>query len=128
MTIDAQEADKYAEELVRLSIDAQQTKQRIKSIKDALMEYAEVENLTEKIWSCDNGHVELKIQSRTKVSSSIPATVEMDERVMEKEKADEAFKARFSLTKKGKEMLADGDISIASVMETKEKLNLKVII
>ena len=128
MTISADEAEKYAAELVRLTIDANQTKDRIKSLKDAILEYADVEQLSEKIWQCDNGYVELKIETKYKLNQEIPATVEIDEKVIEKDKADEAIKTSFKLTKEGKKMLAEGDVNIASLMVANEKVKLDVII
>jgi len=128
MTISADEAEKYAAELVRLTIDANQTKDRIKSLKDAILEYADVEQLSEKIWQCDNGYVELKIETKYRLNQEIPATVEIDEKVIEKDKADEAIKTSFKLTKEGKKMLAEGDVNIASLMVANEKVKLDVIV
>lgn len=128
MTISADEAEKYAAELVRLTIDANQTKDRIKSLKDAILEYADVEQLSEKIWQCDNGYVELKIETKYKLNQEIPATVEIDEKVIEKDKANEAIKTSFKLTKEGKKMLAEGDVNIASLMVANEKVKLDVIV
>jgi hypothetical protein len=128
MTISADEAEKYAAELVRLTIDANQTKDRIKSLKDAILEFADVEQLSEKIWQCDNGYVELKIETKYKLNQEIPATVEIDEKVIEKNKADEAIKTTFKLTKEGKKMLAEGDVNIASLMVANEKIKLDVIV
>lgn len=128
MTISSEEAEKYAQEMVRLTLEQNHTKERLKSIKDALLEYADVENLTEKIWSCDNGYVEIKIETKYKLNQEIPATVEIDENVLEPEVADSAITTSFKLTKEGKRMLAEGDVNIASLMVANDKVKLQVVV
>lgn len=128
MTISADEADKYAQEMVRLTVDMNQTKERLKSLKDALLEFADVENIPEKVWQCDNGYVELKLETKYKLNQEIPATVEIDESVVEKEVADKAIKTSYKLTKEGKKMLAEGDVNIASLMVANEKVKLQVVV
>lgn len=127
MTISAEEAEKYAAELVRLTVDAEQTKERIKSIKDALMEYLDVEQLMEKVWACDNGYVEFGFETKYKLVD-IPATTEIDTQVVEPDTAKKAFEAKIKLTKEGKKMFNEGDISITKLMVGEDKPKLKVII
>ena len=91
MTLSEQEAEKYAEELVKLSIDVKQTRERIKSIKDALMEYVDVEQLPSKVWQCDNGYVDFHIETKYKLAD-VPATVEVDPQVVAIDTAAKAFK------------------------------------
>lgn len=127
MTISSEEAEKYAAELIRLSVDVKQTKERIKSIKDALMEYVDVEQLTEKIWVCDNGYVEFKIETKYKLVD-IPATTEIDPQVVAIDTAKKAFETKVKLSKEGKKMLEEGDMSIVRLMDTVEKKKLEAII
>lgn len=127
MTISSEEAEKYAAELIRLSVDVKQTKERIKSIKDALMEYVDVEQLTEKTWVCDNGYVEFKIDTKYKLVD-IPATTEIDPQVVAIDTAKKAFETKVKLSKEGKKMLQEGDMSIVRLMETVEKKKLEAII
>ena len=127
MTISAEEAEKYAAELVRLTVDMSQTKERIKSIKDALMEYVDVEQLPEKTWMCDNGIVEFKIVSKYKLVD-IPSTTEIDPQVVAIDTAKKAFEAKIKLTKEGKKMLSEGDISIVKLMDTVEKKKIEVLV
>lgn len=127
MTISAEEADKYAAELVRLTIDANQTKDRIKSLKDALIDFVDVEQLTEKVWACDNGYVEFKIDTKYKLVD-IPAVTEIDPQIVAIDTAKKAFKTKVALSKEGKKMLDEGDMSIVRLMDTVEKKKLEVIV
>ena len=127
MTINAQEAEKYAQELVRLTVDLNQTKERIKSIKDALLEFVEIECLPEKTWVCDNGYVEFKMKTKYKLVD-IPATTEIDPQVVATDTAKVAFETKVKLSKEGKKMLNEGDISILKLMDAEDKPKLKVIV
>lgn len=127
MTISAEEADKYAAELVRLSVDMEQTKERIKSIKDALMEFVDVEQLMEKVWVCDNGYVEFNFETKYKLVD-IPATTEIDPQVVAIDTAKKAFETKIKLSKEGKKMFNEGDLSITKLMVSEDKPKLKVII
>lgn len=127
MTISAEDADKYAAELVRLSVDMEQTKERIKSIKDALMEFVDVEQLMEKVWVCDNGYVEFNFETKYKLVD-IPATTEIDPQVVAIDTAKKAFETKIKLSKEGKKMFNEGDLSITKLMVSEDKPKLKVII
>ena len=125
MTLSEQEAEKYAEELVKLSIDVKQTKERIKSIKDALMEYVDVEQLPSKVWQCDNGYVDFHIETKYKLAD-VPATVEVDPQVVAIDTAAKAFKSKVTLSKEGKKMFEEGERSIVKLMIPSDKKVLKV--
>lgn len=125
MTLSEQEAEKYAEELVKLSIDVKQTRERIKSIKDALMEYVDVEQLPSKVWQCDNGYVDFHIETKYKLAD-VPATVEVDPQVVAIDTAAKAFKSKVTLSKEGKKMFEEGERSIVKLMIPSDKKVLKV--
>ena len=127
MTINEQEAEKYAQELVRLTVDLNQTKERIKSIKDALLEFIKIECLPEKTWVCDNGYVEFKMETKYKLVD-IPATTEIDPQVIAIDTAKKAFETKVKLSTEGKKMLNEGDISILKLMDAEDKPKLKVIV
>lgn len=126
MTISAEEAEKYAAELVRLSIDMKQTKDRIKSIKDALMEFVDVENLNEKVWMCDNGYVDFHIETKYKLTE-VPADFKIDSSVnVPMDTAEKAFKAKVTLSKEGKKLFEEGLESIRKLMIPTDKKVLKI--
>lgn len=127
MTISEQEAEKYAQELVRLTVDMNQTKERIKSIKDALLDFVKVENLPDKTWVCDNGYVEFKYETKYKLVD-IPATTEIDPQVVAIDTAKKAFETKVKLSKEGKKMLNEGDLSILKLMDAEDKPKLEVIV
>ena len=125
MTISKEEAEKYAAELVRLSIDVKQTKDRIKSIKDALLEFVDVERLDSKVWQCDNGYVDYHIETKYKLAD-VPATIEVDSEIVPEDTAEKAFKSKVTLTKEGKQMFEEGEQSIVRLMLPNDKKVLKV--
>lgn len=127
MTISAEEAEKYAQELVRCTIDLNQTKERVKSLKDALLEFVEVEGLTDKIWSCDNGYVEFKFVTKYKLAD-IPANTEIDPQVVAIDTAKKAFKTKVTLSKEGKKMLNEGDLDIMKLMISEDKPKLEAVV
>lgn len=126
MTLSEQEAEKYAAELVRLTIDAKQTRERVKSIKDALMEYVEVEKLNSKVWQCDNGYVDFHIETKYKLAD-VPADVKIDPSVnVPIDTAEKAFKSKITLTKEGKKLFEEGLESIRKLMIPHDKKQIKV--
>lgn len=126
MTLTKEQAENYAQELVRLTVDMNQTKERIKSIKAELLEYSDVENLANHVWMCDNGYVSIETNTKYKLAE-VPATFEIDPAVnVPVDTAEKAFKNKISLTKEGKQLFEEGLESIRKLMIPNDKKELKV--
>lgn len=123
-----EQAENYAQELVRLFVDLEQTKERIKSIKGALLEYSDIEGLDNFAWNCDNGIVSIETNTKYKLAE-VPATFEIDPAVnVPVDTAEKAFKSKVTLTKEGKKLFEEGLESIRKLMIPHDKKELKVLI
>lgn len=127
MSIESKEqAENYAQELVNLSIEEKQIKDRIKSIKGALLEFSDLEGLDNTVWSCDNGYVQIETNTKYKLAE-VPATFEIDPAVnVPVDTAEKAFKSKVTLTKEGKKLFEEGLESIRKLMIPSDKKELKV--
>lgn len=123
--ITAEEAERYAQELVMETIQYNQQKEKIKSIKDALLEYADFMNMNDHVWTCDNGYVELATKVKYKLAD-IPNETKIDPNVCAIDVAEEAFKAKIVLTKEGKKLLAEEYEPITRLHIPSEKRTLTV--
>lgn len=123
--ITEQEAEKYAQELVNETIQHKHQAEKIKSIKDALLEYADFMTINDKVWQCDNGYVEMHVETKYKLAD-IPNETKIDPDVCAIDVAEKAFKAKIVLTKEGKEMVKEDYEPITSLMIPSEKRVLKV--
>ena len=72
-----EQAENYAQELVKLAIDEKGIKERIKSIKGGLLEFSDLEGLDNHVWMCDNGYVQIETNTKYKLAE-IPSTFEVD--------------------------------------------------
>lgn len=129
MTIESKEqAENYAAELVRLTVDLNQTKERIKSIKGELLEYSDLEGLSNFAWNCDNGIVQIETNTKYKLAE-VPATFEIDPAVnVPVDTAEKAFKTKVTLSKEGKKLFEEGLESIRKLMIPQDKKELKVLV
>lgn len=127
MTITAEQAEKYAEELVKLSIEQRQIKERINGIKGELLEFTDVENMSDKVWQVDNGLIEVHLETKYKLAE-VPATIEIDPNVVAIDTAEKAFKSKVTLSKEGKRMFEEGDATIRKLMIANDKKVLKITI
>ena len=125
--MNAEEAEKLAEDLVRLSIEQKQIAARIRSIKGALLEYTDIENLLDKVWMADNGHVEINTITKYKLAE-VPAEVTVSPQIAAIDVAEKAFKSKVVLSKEGKKMFKEQHPSIMKLMIPNEKKEIKVVI
>lgn len=125
MTINSEQAETYAQELVRLSVEEKQIKERIRSIKEELLEFTDVEGLDSKCWQCDNGYVTVQFEVKYKLAD-VPAEIQIDPKIVAIDTAEKAFKSKVTLSKEGKQMFEEGDQTIRKLMIPNEKKRLKV--
>lgn len=123
--ITAEEAEKYAQELVMETIQHQQQAEKIKSLKAALLEYADIMNINDHIWPCDNGYVELLTEVKYKLVD-IPNETKVDPNVCAIDLAEKAFKAKIVLTKEGRELVKEEYEPLTCLMDAQEKRQIKV--
>jgi hypothetical protein len=128
MTFTKEEAEKYAQELVNLSVELEQIKERIKGIKGGLLEWSDIEGLSNHVWQVDNGYVQIETNTKYKLVD-VPATVEIDSAAnVPVDVAEKAFKSKVTLTKEGKKMFEEGYESIRKLMVPNDKKEIKVVV
>lgn len=125
--MDAQEAEKLAEELVQLSIEQKEISSRIRQIKAELKDYADLENMNEHTWSNDNGYVEVITKTKYKLTD-VPADFTIPSDVAAIDVAQKAFKSKVELSKEGKKMFKEQYPPIVRLMIPSIKKELRVVI
>lgn len=123
-----EEIEKKAEELVKLSLQAKELREKIADLKAEIMEYCEQEHLNDKVWSADNGYVELKTETKYKLAD-IPADFKVDSQLnIATDISEKAFKVKIALTKEGKKLFLEKHPSIVNLMIPSIKKSIKVSI
>ena len=125
MTYSHEEAEVAAETLIKKCLEAKTLNDEIKTLKAELLEYAEVENINEKIWPQDNGYVEIKTQTKYKLAD-IPCEPNIDATVVATDVAEKAFATKVYLTKEGKKMFNEKYPAIVNLMIAEEKRSVHV--
>lgn len=127
MTFTSQEAEEAAKKLVDLTMKQNELSEQIKDIKAQLIEFTEVENMSD--WSCavDNGYVEIKTEVKYKLSE-IPFETKVDSDACPTDVAEQAFTTRLVLTKEGKQMLKEQYPTLMELMIPTNKKSLKVLV
>lgn len=121
-----EDIEKKAEELVKLSLQAKEIREKIADLKAEIMEYCEKENLNDKVWTADNGYVELKTETKYKLAD-IPADFKVDSQLnIANDISEKAFKVKVSLTKEGKKLFIERHPSIVNLMIPSLKKSIKV--
>ena len=125
MTYSHEEAEVAAQKLVEKSIEEKVLSDEIKTLKAELLEYAEVENINNKVWQHDNGYVEVKTQVKYKLPD-IPCETKIDAKVVATDIAEKAFGTKLYLTKEGKQMFKEQYPAIVDLMIPDEKKVINV--
>ena len=125
--ISKEEAEKYAEELVKLTLQQKETSEKIKKLKGELLEYTNLSNIADLTWMVDNGYVEVSTKTQTKLAD-VPAELKVPSDVAAIDIAEKAFKAKISLTKEGKRMLQEQHPSIVKLVIKTLKKKIHVVV
>ena len=125
--IDKEQAEKYAEELVNLTLQQKEITEKIKKLKGELLEFTDVQNIADFTWMVDNGYVEICTNTISKLTD-VPAELKVPIDIAAIDVAEKAFKAKISLTKEGKRMLKEEHPSIVKLVIKTLKKNIKVVI
>ena len=127
MTYTQEEAQKAAEELVKLSLQVKSMTERMNDLKAGLYEWSEVENINDTSWGVDGGYVEIRTDAKKKLAD-IPADVTIPATVIPTDISEKAFTTKVVLSKEGKQMLKEEYPSIMNLMLSTEKKSVKVVV
>ena len=116
-----------AARLVDATNDLKKLQEEIKSYKDQIMEYVELENINDKTWVFDNAMVELRTETVYKLDE-IPSEFKVPSDIAAIDTAQKVFTNKISLSKEGKKRLKQQDPSIMKLMVKSLKKKLKVTI
>ena len=125
--INKEEVERYAEELVKLSLQQKEISEKIKKLKGEILEFTNVENINDITWMVDNGYVEVSTKTITKLVD-VPAELKVPTDIAAIDIAEKAFKAKISLTKEGKKLLKEEHPSIVKLVVKTLKKAIKVVI
>lgn len=122
-----EEAELKATELVALSLQAKEIKEKIDLLKAELLEFTEIENISDTVWSADNGYVEVKTETKYKLAD-IPSDFKVSTDIVAIDVAEKAFENKIVLSKEGKQLFKEKYPSIVKLMIPTIKKNIKIII
>lgn len=121
------EAETAAQELVKLTIQYKELSNKIKTMKDELKMYTELENISDITWSADNGYVEVISETKHKLVD-IPADFTVPSEIAAIDTAQKAFNAKIVLSKEGKKMFKENYPAITNLMIPTIKKTVKVVV
>lgn len=121
------DVEQITEQLVKLSIEQKELRQKIKALKKELFVHCETNNINDETWSHDNGHVVVTTQVRNKLVE-IPVETKISPEVVAIDVAEKAFTSRVVLSKEGKQMLKRQEPSIMKLVIPSKKQVLKIIV
>lgn len=122
-----EEAELKATELVTLSLQAKEIKEKIDLLKAELLEFTEIENISDTVWQADNGYVEVKTETKYKLAD-IPSDFKVSTDIVAIDVAEKAFENKIVLSKEGKQLFKEKYPSIVKLMIPTIKKNIKITI
>jgi hypothetical protein len=122
-----EEAELKAEELVKLTLEQKDIADKIKQIKGELLEFTELENISDYTWRADNGCVEMTTTTKYTLAE-VEADVKISPNVVAIDVGERAFDSKIVLSKEGKKMFREQHPSIVNLMIPSTKRNIKVIV
>jgi hypothetical protein len=124
------EIKKVVHELVQLTIDQRAINSRIKDLKARILEYTDINNLSDTSWGASglngagSGCVEVYTDYKYSVNHDVPVEIKIAEDICSPDVAQECLKAKLIFTRVGKRTLMEGaskDLySIADVTSKKK--------
>lgn len=121
-----EEAELKATELVALSLQAKEIKEKIDLLKAELLEFTEIENISDTVWQADNGYVEVVTETKYKLTE-IPSDFKISTDIVAIDVAEKAFENKIILSKEGKQLFKEKYPSIVKLMIPTIKKKLKVV-
>lgn len=123
---DAQRAVRQkAHELVNLAMQQKELSDRIKVLKAEILEYTNINNLSETSWGVGASYVEVATQCTYRVNHDVPVKIEIDDTVCSPDVAEECLTAKLSFNKTGKRVLLEGtskDLNCIADITVKKKV------
>ena len=121
-----EEAELKATELVALSLQIKEIKDKIDLLKAELLEFTEIENISDTVWQADNGYVEVVTETKYKLTE-IPSDFKISTDIVAIDVAEKAFENKIVLSKEGKQLFKEKYPSIVKLMIPTIKKKIKVV-
>lgn len=121
-----EDAELKATELVALSLQIKEIKDKIDLLKAELLEFTEIENISDTVWQADNGYVEVVTETKYKLTE-IPSDFKISTDIVAIDVAEKAFENKIILSKEGKQLFKEKYPSIVKLMIPTIKKKIKVV-
>ena len=121
-----EDAELKATELVALSLQIKEIKDKIDLLKAELLEFTEIENISDTVWQADNGYVEVVTETKYKLTE-IPSDFKISTDIVAIDVAEKAFENKIVLSKEGKQLFKEKYPSIVKLMIPTIKKKIKVV-
>lgn len=121
------EVQKYVQELIEQTRIYKEAKNKIKELKDNILQYTDDFDINDTSWNWYGNYVEVELKTTYNLTD-IPVDAKVDDTILSEQKAEICLQPQMKLTKEGKKLFRLGDLDISKLMVPTQKKKIKVVL